>query len=125
MTDKSELLTRYNDLRAKQGLPKFAVWTNSVESLEDAYNKLNGGGGDDKPKAAKKASVKPTKNVASKEHATGKKEGVPLRDICKKINVEPRAARIKLRKAKNVPKTVSDNWTFAAKDVAAVEKIIK
>ena len=84
-------------------------------------------------KAAKpvKKSNASTQEQVTKEQVT-KEQGqstdgdvVTLGDICKRLDVEGRAARIRLRKAgERVPARVGDSWRWSRDDVAAVEAII-
>lgn len=193
--DKKALLAKYNDLRVAHGLPRFSVWTSSIEALQSEVNRMSPSTAPKKAaaapdmaaksdtkkslkekKAADKAAEKEAaakakadaqahaeavKAVSGKRKAPASKaskpaekpaakapaskptpakpskpapakpsegDSVSLASICKRLGVEPRAARIKLRKADKeggVPSTVGEIWAWAPKDVKAVEALIK
>jgi hypothetical protein len=149
MSDKSALLEKYNAARKRQGLPQFSVWTGSVEALQDAFTKLtgevkamNGKAGQHKTAPDKKATKAPVKADPKKVAKDNKKpdnkkpdkddkkpagDSVALADICARVKVEPRAARIRLRAAREegkAPDMIGGRWAFKTKDVKSVEAII-
>lgn len=51
---------------------------------------------------------------------------VTLNDICSALKIDAKAARSKLRRNEDAPKSVEDGrWVFKKTDEAAVKKIIK
>lgn len=57
-------------------------------------------------------------------------DGVRLGDICKKLRIDAREARVKLRRAyrggvSGLPKTIGDAWLWKKGDVPAIEKLVK
>jgi len=58
-------------------------------------------------------------------------KGVRLGDICKRMGIDTRAARIKLRtaykdqKKSGAPDTIGDSWLWKQADVAKVEALLK
>jgi len=83
-----------------------------------------------KPKKVKSDIGKSTpedKSTKAEAKSTSKADGnaVRLGDICQRLKVDGRIARVKLRKAGDkVPSTIGDAWLWDARDVAAVEAII-
>jgi len=72
-----------------------------------------------------KKAPKTVKGTKVKVEPENDASTVRLGDICKRLELDARLARIKLRKAGDkVPDTVGDSWRWAAKDVSAVEAII-
>lgn len=121
--EPQNVVERINKLREKFGEKKLSETKNHNTSAE--VRKIN------EPKAKKVAPPPrktPVKKPAPPPTAEELKSGVRLGHICKRLKIEPKAARIRLRAADasgRVPPTVGDAWVWLPKHVPAVEAIIE
>jgi len=124
-------LDELNALRQRLGLKPTQSDVNIDERIKSLQEKLAAPLVDKKAKkkapAAEPEKVDEPKPAAKKAKVEDDTPAdiVRLGDLCKRLKIEPRAARIRLRKAGDkVPATVGDSWRWASKDAAAIEAII-
>jgi len=66
--------------------------------------------------------IKKTKKTAKAAKTTGPKL-ISLKEICRDLDVDPRAARMKLRK--NSPGNAKKRWEWPEGEIAGIKKLLK
>lgn len=123
-------ITELNALRTAAGMKPLKAWKESKDKLTAAVNKLRGAATTTQQlKASAEVAVKKDakKSAAKPKVKTTKPavEGVSIKAIAKKLGIDDKVARAKLRRQDDVPCIEGSRWVFAQKDVAAIEAILK